>query len=89
MPNLSNSSYFKVQFFDDKGNKIDTPEGVTVVVTEGLDFEVEFSSDAESTDYYFAMVYSHEIPFKTGQTNSWNVTFDKIHITKIRIEILI
>jgi hypothetical protein len=78
----NNSSYFKVQFFDDKGNKIDTPEGVTVVVTEGLDFEVEFSSDAESTDYYFAMVYNHEIPFKTGQTNSWNVTFDKIHITK-------
>ena len=78
----NNSSYFKVQFFDDKGNTIDTPDGVTVVVTEGLDFEVEFSSDAESTDYYFAMVYSHEIPFKTGQTNSWNVTFDKIHITK-------
>lgn len=78
----NNSSYFKVQFFDAEGNKIDTPEGVTVVVTEGLDFEVEFSSDAESTDYYFAMVYSHEIPFKTGQTNSWNVTFDKIHITK-------
>lgn len=78
----NNSSYFKVQFFDDKGNTIDTPDGVTVVVTEGLDFEVEFSSDAESTDYYFAMVYSHKIPFKTGQTNSWNVTFDKIHITK-------
>ncbi len=76
------SEYFKVQFFDDKGNTIDTPDGVTVVVTEGLDFEVEFSSDAESTDYYFAMVYSHEILFKTGQTNSWNVTFDKIHITK-------
>ena len=78
----NNSSYFKVQFFDALGNTIDTPDGVTVVVTEGLDFEVEFSSDAESTDYYFAMVYSHEIPFKTGQTNSWNVTFDKIHITK-------
>ena len=78
----NNSSYFKVQFFDALGNAIDTPDGVTVVVTEGLDFEVEFSSDAESTDYYFAMVYSHEIPFKTGQTNSWNVTFDKIHITK-------
>lgn len=80
---LPTSSYFKVQFYDASGNELpDIPTGVTVNVTEGLDFEVEFSEDAESTDYYFAMVYQNSVEFNDTQTNGWDVEFKKIHIKK-------
>ncbi|MBR6517296.1 MAG: hypothetical protein IKT40_10720 [Bacilli bacterium] len=78
------SQYFKVQFYDEDGGEIDTPAGVNVTVTEGLDFEIEFSSDAESMDYYFAMIYEHKVAFNDTITNSWEVKFDTIHIKKFK-----
>ena len=78
------SHYFKVQFYDEDGGEIDTPVGVNVTVTEGLDFEIEFSSDAESMDYYFAMIYEHKVAFNDTITNSWEVKFDTIHIKKFK-----
>ncbi|MBQ5396446.1 MAG: hypothetical protein IIU59_06170, partial [Alistipes sp.] len=78
------SQYFKVQFYDEDGGEIDTPAGVNITVTEGLDFEIEFSSDAESMDYYFAMIYEHKVVFNDTITNSWEVKFDTIHIKKFK-----
>ena len=78
------SQYFKVQFFDENGAEIDTPSGVNITVTEGLDFEIEFSSDAASVDYYFAMVYEHSVDFNATTKNTWEVKFDTIHIEKFK-----
>ena len=78
------SQYFKVQFFDENGAEIDTPSGVNITVTEGLDFEIEFSSDAASVDYYFAMVYEHSVDFNATIKNTWEVKFDTIHIEKFK-----
>ena len=81
------SHYFDVKLCDSQGNIIENSDilnSITLDITEGRDYEVIFSNDSPSIDYYFKLIYENICSFEDNNQLNWHVEFDPIKLSKLK-----